>query len=291
MNTFMLNNGISMPSVGLGVFQSSPNDTVQAVTAALAMGYRLIDTAAAYQNEAQVGEGIRRSGVPRDAIFVETKLWMSDYGYDGALHAFDRSMRKLGLETLDLYLLHWPMPTKFERTVQAWRAAERLLAEGRTRAIGVSNFSPKNLEDLIARSEVIPAVNQVELHPYFAQRELRAVHQRLGIVTQAWSPIGGVARYAATAGKDPLKDPIVKDLASVYGKTPAQIVLRWHLEHGVAVVPKSVRAERIKENFAVFDFRLTPEAIAGIDLLDIGARGGPPPETVDDQTYAIKVED
>src|SRR4051812_8528168 len=278
MTTHKLNSGVDMPSVGLGVFQSSPEDTVRAVTAALAAGYRLIDTAAAYRNEAQVGEGIRRSGVARDAIFVETKLWMTDYGYDEALRAFDRSMGKLGLETLDLYLLHWPMPTKFERTAQAWRAAERLLAEGRTRAIGVSNFSPQDLADLIARSDVVPAVNQVELHPYFAQRELRAAHRRLGIVTQAWSPIGGIARYAAKAGesKDPLTDPVVKDLATKHGKTPAQIVLRWHLEHGVAVVPKSVRVERIEENFAVFDFRLTPEEVAAIDLLDVGARGGPP---------------
>jgi diketogulonate reductase-like aldo/keto reductase len=293
MNTLKLNNGIAMPSVGLGVFQSSPDDTVLAVTAALTTGYRLIDTAAAYGNEAQVGEGIQRSGVSRDSIFVETKLWMSDYGYDEALHAFDRSMAKLGLETLDLYLLHWPMPTKFERTVQAWRAAERLLAEGRTRAIGVSNFSRQNLDDLIGQSEVVPAVNQVELHPYFAQPELRTAHERLGIVTQAWSPIGGVARYSLASRelKDPLADPLVKDLATKHGKTPAQIILRWQLEHRVAVVPKSVRVERIEENFALFDFRLTAEEVAAVDLLDVGARGGPPPETVDDQTYNINVED
>jgi diketogulonate reductase-like aldo/keto reductase len=293
MNTIQLNNGVAMPSLGLGVFQSSPEDTVQAVTAALATGYRLIDTAAAYQNEAQVGEGIRRSGLPRDAIFVETKLWMSDYGYEQALHAFDRSMRKLGLDTLDLYLLHWPMPTQFERTVQAWRAAERLLAEGRTRAIGVSNFSVRHLDVLSERSEVVPAVNQVELHPSFAQHELRAAHQRLGIVTQAWSPIGGISRYAGTAAgpKDPLTDPVVRNLAARYGKTPAQIVLRWHLEHGTAVVPKSIHVERIKENFAVFDFALTAGEVAAIDLLDSGLRGGPPPESVDDQTYDIKVED
>jgi diketogulonate reductase-like aldo/keto reductase len=291
MTAFKLNNGVAMPSVGLGVFQSSPEDTVGAVTAALAAGYRLIDTAAAYGNEAQVGEGIRRSGVATDAIFVETKLWMTDYGYDEALHAFDRSMGKLGLERLDLYLLHWPMPTKFERTVQAWRAAERLLAEGRTRAIGVSNFSPQDLDALMARSEVVPAVNQVELHPYFAQPELRAVHQRLGIVTQAWSPIGGIARYSATAGKDPLSDPVVKELARRYGKTPAQIVLRWHLEHGVAVVPKSVHADRIDENFALFDFRLNADEVTAIDRLNIGARGGPPPESIDDQTFGLRVDD
>jgi diketogulonate reductase-like aldo/keto reductase len=294
MNTIQLNNGVAMPSVGLGVFQSSPKDTAQAVAAALATGYRLIDTAAAYQNEAQVGEGIRLSGLPRDAIFVETKLWMSDYGYDQALHGFDRSMRKLGLDTLDLYLLHWPMPSQFERTVEAWRAAERLLAEGRTRAIGVSNFSLRHLDALIARSEVVPAVNQVELHPSFAQPELRAAHQSLGIVTQAWSPIGGVSRrYAGTAAgpKDPLTDPVVQNLATRYGKTPAQIVLRWHLEHGTAVIPKSVHVERIKENFKVFDFALTAGEVAAIDLLDSGLRGGPPPEGVDEQSYDIKVED
>jgi diketogulonate reductase-like aldo/keto reductase len=294
MNTIQLNNGVAMPSVGLGVFQSSPKDTAQAVAAALATGYRLIDTAAAYQNEALVGEGIRLSGLPRDAIFVETKLWMSDYGYDQALHGFDRSMRKLGLDTLDLYLLHWPMPSQFERTVEAWRAAERLLAEGRTRAIGVSNFSLRHLDALIARSEVVPAVNQVELHPSFAQPELRAAHQSLGIVTQAWSPIGGVSRrYAGTAAgpKDPLTDPVVQNLATRYGKTPAQIVLRWHLEHGTAVIPKSVHVERIKENFEVFDFALTAGEVAAIDLLDSGLRGGPPPEGVDEQSYDIKVED
>jgi diketogulonate reductase-like aldo/keto reductase len=294
MNTIQLNNGVAMPSVGLGVFQSSPKDTAQAVAAALATGYRLIDTAAAYQNEAQVGEGIRLSGLPRDAIFVETKLWMSDYGYDQALHGFDRSMRKLGLDTLDLYLLHWPMPSQFERTVEAWRAAERLLAEGRTRAIGVSNFSLRHLDALIARSEVVPAVNQVELHPSIAQPELRAAHQSLGIVTQAWSPIGGVSRrYAGTAAgpKDPLTDPVVQNLATRYGKTPAQIVLRWHLEHGTAVIPKSVHVERIKENFEVFDFALTAGEVAAIDLLDSGLRGGPPPEGVDEQSYDIKVED
>jgi diketogulonate reductase-like aldo/keto reductase len=291
-NAIKLNNGVAMPNMGLGVFQSSPDDTVQAVTAALVTGYRLIDTAAAYGNEAQVGEGIRRSGIARDAIFVQTKLWMTDYGYDEALHAFDRSMGKLGLETLDLYLLHWPMTTKFERTLQAWRAAERLLAEGRTRAIGVSNFSPQDLDNLIARSEIVPAVNQVELHPYFAQRELQAAHQRLGIVTQAWSPIGGISRYGTTdALKNPLIDPVVTDLASKYSKTPAQIVLRWHLEHGVSVVPKSVHVERIEENFAVFDFRLTSEEVSAIDLLDCGVRGGPPPETVDDQSFDIKLED
>jgi diketogulonate reductase-like aldo/keto reductase len=292
INNFKLNNGVAMPSVGLGVFQSSPADTVAAVTTALSRGYRLIDTAAAYLNEAEVGEGIRRSGVSRDQIFVETKLWLTDYGYDEALHAFDRSMGKLKLETLDLYLLHFPVPTQFDRTLAAWRAAERLLAEGRTRAIGVSNFSAKDLETLIARSEVLPAVNQVELHPFFAQPALRAAHEKLGIVTQAWSPIGGIARYRnGGKAKDPLAAPIVKDLAAKYGKTPAQIVLRWQLEHGVAVVPKSVHAARIEENFAVFDFRLTAEDLAAIDLLDIGARGGPPPETVDDRSYDIIVED
>lgn len=292
-DTYELNNGVSMPVVGLGVYQSGPQETVAAVATALRHGYRLIDTAAAYFNEFEVGEGIRQSGVARDEIFVATKLWVSDYGYDGALHAFDRSMRKLGLDTLDLYLLHWPVPADFERTTEAWRAAERLLDEGRTRAIGVCNFQPEHLEALKTRSAVLPAVNQVELHPYFSQPELRAIHERLGIRTQAWSPIGGVNRYAAGDGKsrDELTDPVIARIAAQYGKTPAQIVLRWHLEHDVAIIPKSVKPERIAENFAVFDFALTPEDLAAIDGLDTGKRGGPDPDAVDREGFGLRIED
>src|SRR5690606_2411110 len=192
-----LNNGVEMPALGLGVFQSRPAETTGAGREAIAAGYRLIDTAAVYRNETQVGEAIAQSGVDRGEIFVTTKAWISDYGFDQTLHAFDRSMRKLGLEQLDLYLLHWPVHNDIERTLESWKALERLLAEGRTRAIGVSNFSPAHLDRLMARAAVVPALNQVELHPFFAQKALVDAHQRLGIVTQAWSPIGGVTRYRA----------------------------------------------------------------------------------------------
>src|SRR3954469_8158046 len=216
-----LNNGVIMPAFGLGVFQSPPADTVRAVEAAIGSGYRMIDTAAAYFNEREVGEGIRQSGISRGELFVQTKLWISDYGYERALRAFDASLQRLGLDYLDSYLLHWPMPSDFAATVAAYRAAGTLLADGRARAIGVCNFSPKHLNDLIARSEVVPAVNQVEVHPYFVQRALRGVHPRLGIATQAWSPLGGVNVYMARdprAALNPLADPLILALAARYGK-------------------------------------------------------------------------
>ncbi len=288
-----LNNGIAMPALGLGVFQSSPEETVEAVEFAIANGYRLIDTAAAYFNERQVGEGIRRSGIDRSEIFVTTKLWLSDYGYESALRAFDVSLRKLGLDYVDLYLLHWPVPSDFDATVASYQAAKKLLAEGRVRAIGVCNHSPKHLENLIARTEVVPAVNQVELHPFFNQRELHAVHLRLGIVTQAWSPLGGVNVYAPAdpnAVKNPLTHPAIVNLAAKYGKTPAQVVLRWHIQHGFSAIPKSVRPERIAENINIFDFQLTPEEIAAIDAMDTGVRGGPDPEIVDAKTFNLLIE-
>jgi diketogulonate reductase-like aldo/keto reductase len=289
-----LNNGVPMPALGLGVYQSSPEQTAQAVMTAIRSGYRLIDTAAAYMNETEVGEGIRRSGVDRSEIFVTTKLWMSDYGFDRTLHAFDRSLRKLGLDHLDLYLLHWPVPTDFEATIASYKAAERLLAEGRVRAIGVCNFNPRHLDDLIARTAVVPAVNQVELHPFFIQKELREAHARLGIVTQAWSPIGGVKRYWAqdpNAVQDPLVHPTVTGLAAKYGKTPAQIVLRWQIEHGNSAIPKSVRPERIAENISIFDFALTKDEVAAIDVLDINGRGGPDPELVNPQLFNLTIGD
>jgi diketogulonate reductase-like aldo/keto reductase len=289
-----LNNGVKMPALGLGVYQSTPEQTAGAVETAIACGYRLIDTAAAYFNERQVGEGIRRSGVKRDEVFVTTKLWISDYGYEQTLRAFDASTRKLGLDYLDLYLLHWPVPSDFEATVASYRAAERLLKDGRVRAIGVSNFSPKHLEDLVAGGRAVPAVNQVELHPFFSQRELRDAHAKLGVVTQAWSPLGGVNVYFPkdpNAVKNPLAHPVIGKLAEKYGKTPAQVVLRWHIEHGISAIPKSVRAERIAENFDVFDFALTADEVAAIDALDTGERGGPDPEVVDPKLFPIKVED
>lgn len=279
-----LNNGVQMPALGLGVYLSPAEQTAGAVEAAIRSGYRLIDTAAAYGNERQVGEGVRRSGIDRAEVFVTTKLWISDYGYDQALRAFDASMEKLGLEYLDLYLLHWPVPSTFEATVAAYRAAERLLAEKRVRAIGVCNFNPWHLEDLRAKTEVVPAVNQVELHPLFNQRAVREANARQGVVTQSWSPLGGVF---INHPKDPkavthlLAHPGLIDLASKYQKTPAQVVLRWHIQNGLSVIPKSVHPNRIAENIDIFDFELTGADMAALDALDAGARGGPDPDTFD----------
>lgn len=293
---FKLNNGIEMPVLGLGVFNSAPETTVAAVGSAIANGYRLIDTAAAYKNERQVGEGIHASGIPREEVFVTTKLWMSDFGYDQTLHAFDRSLRKLGLDSLDLYLIHWPVPSAFDRTVNSYKAMMKLLAEGRVRAIGVSNFSPGYLDDLIEQTGHVPAVNQVELHPFLNQPELRKANDELGIITQAWSPIGGVNRYgqkakASNEVNDPLSNPTVARLAERYGKTPAQIILRWQIELGNSPIPKSVRPERIAENIDVFDFALTSEDVEAINALDVGARGGWDPKQVDLQTFGTIVED
>lgn len=288
-----LNNGVEMPALGLGVYQSGPEETVAAVKAALDDGYRMIDTAAAYMNEEQVGQGIRESGVPREDVFVQTKLWMSDYGYDRTLHAFDRSLRKLGLDYIDLYLLHWPVPKQFDATIESWKAAERLLADGRVRAIGMCNSSPADLGALAERTDTVPAVDQVELHPFFAQPELQRSNREMGIVTQAWSPIGGVKRYAGDgdAAGDPLQNEVVKGLAEKYGKTPAQVVLRWHIELGHSVIPKSVHAQRIHENGDIFDFALTADEVAAIGALDTGERGGPDPAEVTSQMFDIAIED
>jgi diketogulonate reductase-like aldo/keto reductase len=292
---YRLNNGIEMPALGLGVFRSEPEKTVSAVTLAVADGYRLIDTAAAYMNEQQVGEGVRSSGISREEIFVTTKLWISDYGYDQTFHAFDRSLRKLGLDFLDLYLLHWPVPSAFEVTVDSYKAAIKLLADGRVRAIGVCNFRANDLDKLIEQTGHTPAVNQVELHPYFNQPELRKADKTHGIITQAWSPIGGVKRYGAKASKegaqDPLSHPTVVLLAKKHGKTPAQIILRWQIELGTSPIPKSVRSERIAENIDIFDFAPTSEEVRAISALDTGERGGPDPEQVNPQTFSITIPD
>jgi diketogulonate reductase-like aldo/keto reductase len=288
-----LNNGVELPPLGLGVFQSPPAETVGAVEAAIASGYRLVDTAAAYGNEREVGEGIRRSGIDRGEVFVATKLWISDYGYEQALVGFDGCLRRLGLDYVDLFLLHHPVPSDFDGTVAAYKAAEQMLADGRARAIGVSNFSERHLENLFSQTEVVPAVNQVELHPFFTQQALRDFHAANGIVTQAWSPLGGVNRYRpsdASDVKNPLEHATIVELAAKYGKTPAQVVLRWHLEHGISAIPKSVKPHRIAENFDVFDFALTPDEVAAIDALDTGARGGPDPELVNTELYPFKVE-
>ena len=287
-----LDNGVEMPALGLGVFLSPRDRTAEAVATAIENGYRLFDTAAAYNNERQVGEGIRRSGIDRADVFVTTKLWLFDYGYDSALRAFDASLRRLGVDYVDLYLLHWPVPTDFAATVDAYKAAEKLLGEGRSRAIGVSNFEPHHLANLIAQTDVVPAVNQVELHPYFIQEDVRAANARHGVVTQSWSPIGGVYdRNRQGEGTRPLENPVILDLASKYGKTPAQVILRWHVDHGLSAIPKSVTASRIAENIDVFDFALAPDEIAAIDSLDTGVRAGTDPEKADAGSFQVTIDD
>ncbi len=288
-----LNDGVKMPAFGLGVLRCPPEQTANVVEVAIVNGYRLIDTAAAYGNERQVGEGIVRSGIDRSEMFVTTKLWISDYGYERALSAFDSSLRKLGLDYVDLYLLHWPVPSDFEATVASYRAAEKVLADGRARAIGVSNFNAKHLENLAEHAKVVPAVNQVELHPFFNQQELRNAHERLGIVTQSWSPIGGTIRRAAGPGavKDPLEHSTVIELAAKYRKTAAQVVLRWHIDHGLSPIPKSARPERIAENIDIFDFLLAEDDRAAIDAMDTGVRRGPDPEIFDATMAPVKMED
>jgi diketogulonate reductase-like aldo/keto reductase len=283
-----LNNGVQLPTLGLGVFQSPPAETAGAVEAAIKTGYRLIDTAAAYANEREVGEGIRRSGIRRDEVFIETKVWISDYGYDATLHAFEKSARKLGVERLDLLLLHQPLPSAFDRTLEAYRALEKLLADGRVRAIGVSNFMPEHLERLLRAASVVPAVNQIELHPFFQQKELQRVHAEHGIATQAWSPIGGITSYRGLA-KTSFADPLLLEIARQHGKSAAQVMLRWHVQEGRSAIPKSVKPARIAENFAVFDFELTREQLAAIDALDTGVRGGPEPGSITLESYGVAI--
>ena len=285
-----LNNGVKIPAIGLGVFQSKPEETTEAVVAALNCGYRHIDTAAAYFNEREVGEGIRRSGVDRSEIFIETKVWITDYGYDSALRAFDTSLKKLGIEQLDLWLLHQPLAGQFDKTIQAYKAAEKLLAEGRVRAIGVSNLTPEKLNLLMSRTEVVPAVNQIQVHPYYTQPELRAANEQHRILTQCWSPIGGAYNYRGAA-TNPLEDAVITGIADKYGKTPAQVILRWHLDHGFSAIPKSVKPNRIAENFDVFDFALTPSEIAAIDALDTGVRGGPDPDSLNLESHGFVIPD
>jgi len=282
-----LNNDIEMPALGLGVFQSSPEDTIKAVATAIADGYRLIDTASAYKNESQVGEGIRNSGINRVELFVTTKLWLTDYGHDAALRGFDESMAKLRLDYLDLYLLHWPTKN-FEATVQSYKAAEKLLAAGGVRAIGVCNHTEQQLDALIDSTDVVPGGNQVELHPYFAQKALRQTSAALGIVTQAWSPIGGVKRYwpGASATGNPLADPVITGIGRAHGKTPAQVILRWQFQNGVVAIPKSVKPARIAENIDIFDFVLSDSEMAKIDALDTGVRGGPDPTQIDTDSFS-----
>ncbi|MBK3623463.1 aldo/keto reductase [Streptomyces sp. MBT49] len=282
MQTLTLNNGVEMPALGLGVFQTPPDETIAAVTAALELGYRHIDTAAAYGNEREVGQALRDSGVPRDEVFVETKIWISDYGYDETLHGFDKSAAKLGLDHIDLLILHQALPSDFDRTVAAYRALEKLLADGKVRAIGVSNFMIDHLSALLDATEVVPAVNQLEIHPYFQQRPVLDFDDAHGIVDQAWSPIGGITFYPGY-GEDRrsvLKDPAVTRIAEAHGKSAAQVLLRWGIQQGRSVIPKSTKRHRIAENIDVFDFDLAVDELSALDALEAGRRGGPEPEDV-----------
>jgi diketogulonate reductase-like aldo/keto reductase len=261
-----------MPQLGFGVWQVPDGEAEETVRTALEAGYRSIDTAAAYRNEVGTGRAVASFDVPRDELFVTTKLWNADHGYDETLRAFDASLERLGLERLDLYLIHWPLPAK-DRYVDTWRALEKLLADGRTRAIGVCNFEVDHLRRLIDETGTVPAVNQIELHPRFPQAGLRAFHAEHGIATEAWSPLG--------QGKGLLDDPELVRIAAKHGRTPAQVTLRWHLQLGNVVIPKSVTPSRIRENFDVFGFELDADDLAAIGGLDEGAEGriGPDPNT------------
>lgn len=264
-----LNDGNSVPQVGLGVWQTPAEETVRAVSAALQAGYRHIDTAAAYRNEAETGRGLVDSGVPREDVFLVTKLWNSDQGYDSTLAAFDASLERLGVDYLDLYLIHWPVPAN-NAYVDTFKAFAHLRDQGRIRSIGVSNFAPEHLDVLIDATGIVPAVNQIELHPLLPQHELREVHARLGIATEAWSPLGQGSL---------LTDPVITGIAERHGKTPAQVLIRWHIHLGNIVIPKSVNPERIVSNFDVFDFDLNESDMSAIASLETDTRLGPDPRT------------
>ena len=289
--TISLNNGVTMPALGFGVFQTPPDETLAAVRAALDTGYRHIDTAAAYGNEREVGEGVRRSGLDRDEVFVETKVWISDYGYDATLHAFAKSAGKLGLDQLDLLILHQALPDEFNLTIAAYKALERLLADGRVRAIGVSNFMPDHLERLLQECSVVPAVNQVEVHPYFRQADVLTANAAHGILSQAWSPIGGITFYRDGSHASTLQDPTIATIAEAHDQTPAQVMLRRHLQQGRQAIPKSVNPSRIAENFDIFGFELTDDELVAIDGLDTGVRGGPEPEAITRATFGREIPD
>ena len=284
-----LNNGVEIPQIGFGVFQSKPEETVEAVRLALATGYRHIDTAAAYGNEREVGEGIRRSGVDRSEVFIETKVWISDFGYDATRHAFDKSAAKLGVDQLDLLILHQALPERFDLTVEAYRALESLLADGKVRAIGVSNFMREHLDRLFKETEVVPAVNQIEVHPYFRQPDVLAADTEHGILSQAWSPIGGITFYRDGQHTSALEDVTIGRIAEAHGKSPAQVMLRWGLQQGRSVIPKSTRPQRIAENLDVFDFELDPDELDALDALDTGIRGGPEPEAVTLEAFGREI--
>jgi 2,5-diketo-D-gluconate reductase A len=268
--TLRMNNGLPIPQLGFGVFQIPPDDTEKAVNSALEAGYRLIDTAQGYQNEEGVGAAIATSGIPRDELFITTKLTNDQQGYDKTLAAFDESMGKLQLDVLDLFLIHWPIPM-FDLYVETWRAFERLLNEERIRSIGVSNFEIEHLQRLFAETDTVPVVNQIELHPEFPQAELRSFNAEHGTLTESWGPLG--------QGQGLLQRQQILDVAGRKQRSPAQVVLRWHLQLGNVVIPKSVTPERIRENIELFDFELDESDMADIAELDSGRRLGPNPNT------------
>ena len=262
-----LHNGVQIPQLGFGVFQVPDDVTTAAVAAALSAGYRSIDTAAIYGNEVGTGRGLAESGIARSELFVTTKLWNAAQGYDTTLAAFDVSLGKLGLDYLDLYLIHWPSPAR-DLYLETWRAFETLYADGRVRAIGVSNFLPEHLQRVLDLGGTVPAVNQIEVHPALQQRAINEFNDAHGIRTEAWSPL---------AKGTVLADPVITAIAARTGRTPAQVVLRWHLQQGRIVIPKSVTPSRIAENLDVFGFELTPADLTAIDTLEAGARTGPHP--------------
>ncbi|QGV77688.1 aldo/keto reductase [Streptomyces ficellus] len=268
-----LNNGVTMPQLGFGVWQVPDVEAAKAVGTALEAGYRSIDTAAIYENEKGTGEAVAASGIARDELFVTTKLWNGEQGYDATLRAFDASLDRLGLDHVDLYLIHWPVPSA-DLYVDTYKAFEKIHADGRARAIGVSNFLPEHLERLLGETSVVPVLNQIELHPQLQQTQARDFHARHGIRTEAWSPLG--------QGRGLLEAPTVVAVARKHERTPAQVVLRWHLQLGTIVIPKSVTPSRIRENIDVFDFELDADDLAAFAALDEGRRLGPDPATFDE---------
>lgn len=267
--TITLNNGVAMPQIGFGVFQVPNDETEKAVTAALAAGYRSIDTAAVYGNEEGVGRALAASGLPREELFITSKAWIADLGREETLAAYDTSLAKLGLDYLDLYLIHWPAPAT-DAYLKSWKALEELLAAGRVRAIGVSNFLAEHLDKIVALGGTVPAVNQVEIHPALQQRDIQSANAAHGIATEAWSPLA----QGAVLGDAP-----VLDAAAAHGRTPAQVVLRWHLQQGRVIIPKSVTPARMAENLDILGFELSEAQMAGIDALERDGRTGPHPAT------------
>jgi 2,5-diketo-D-gluconate reductase A len=268
--SLQLNDGRSIPQVGLGVYKVADSATDALVAGAIEAGYRHIDTATLYRNERGVGAGVRASGVPREELFVTTKVWNTDQGRDATLRAFDTSLGELGFDYVDLYLIHWPVPSE-GRFVETWRALEELRADGRARSIGVSNFEPHHLDELLRETGTVPAVNQVELHPWLQQPAVREYDDAHGIVTESWSPLAR-GRIA--------DEPTLDRIAAKHGKTPAQVTIRWHLQLGAVVIPKSSSLERVRENFDVFGFELDADDLAAIGSLEEGFRTGPHPDTM-----------